>query len=172
MPFILSHQFMWLWHCNHFILSGPALFYDETIYRYIVYGIMSFGPLCGIEKPAVVRKLKKKIIISTKQNFLIFSFTFSVHTSRCVPRMDQIELTSNAEFLFNIELNCYFIHSAVRRKTIKLCFAAFGTFYIDVDVDDPWLVICNEIGEIFAIQWKYTEHETQQGIFRICTSAE
>lgn len=35
--------------------GGPALYYDTiNTFRYFIYGIMSFGPLCGINQPAVV----------------------------------------------------------------------------------------------------------------------
>lgn len=34
--------------------GGPALYYDTVYFRYFLYGIMSYGPLCGIYQPAVV----------------------------------------------------------------------------------------------------------------------
>lgn len=124
-PFILSH----CCSCTNYALLGPALYYDMRIYRYVVYGIMSFGPLCGVNKPAVVGKFKNFNIY--RANFSDTLFSFSVHTSRCVPRMDQIKHTPNAEFLFNFELRWYFIYSGIR-ETIKLDFVLMGTFYIDI----------------------------------------
>lgn len=34
--------------------GGPAFYYDKQILRYFLYAISSYGPLCGIDKPAVV----------------------------------------------------------------------------------------------------------------------